>query len=214
MAGLVFVVLLLAIAGHSSGATWCVCKEGNDAALQKTLDYACGAGADCTLIHQNGACYNPNTLRAHCNYAVNSYFQKKGQAQGSCDFAGTATVTASDPSTAGCVYPTSASSTPVTTTPTTTPTTPTTTPTTPSTMPTTPSTTPTTTTPSTTTPIGGSPYVTTPSTGVLGGVNNGLGPSGVGINTDMSHGGLILEKTSLFSFLMTLLFSGIMFLWG
>uniref|UniRef100_A0A5B7BF38 Putative PLASMODESMATA CALLOSE-BINDING PROTEIN 3 n=1 Tax=Davidia involucrata TaxID=16924 RepID=A0A5B7BF38_DAVIN len=144
MAGLVFVVLLLAIAGHSSGATWCVCKEGNDAALQKTLDYACGAGS------------------------------------------GTATATASDPSSTGCVYPSSASS-----------------------AITTPSTT------TTATPIGGSPYGTTPSTGVLGGVGNGLGPSGgVGINTDTSHGGLKLQKTSLFSFLMTLLFSGFMLLWG
>ncbi|KAA8542544.1 hypothetical protein F0562_023696 [Nyssa sinensis] len=218
MAALAFAVLLLATVGHSS-ATWCICKEGmGDAVLQKTLDYACGAGADCNFIHQNGACYNPNTVRAHCNYAVNSYFQKKGQAQGSCDFSGTAAVSASDPSTAGCVYPSSASpvsTTPVTTTPTTPSTTPTTTtPTTPSTTPKTPSTMPTTTTPSTTTPIGGSPYVTTPSTGVLGGVNNGLGPSGTGINTDMSHGGFILQKTSLFSLSMTLLFSGIMFLCG
>ncbi|KAA8541029.1 hypothetical protein F0562_024833 [Nyssa sinensis] len=193
MAALVYVVLLLSIAGYSS-ATWCICKEGmGDAVLQKTLDYACGAGADCTLIHQNGACYNPNTLRAHCNYAVNSYFQRKGQAQGSCDFSGAAAVTTSDPSSTGCVYPSSASS--ATSTPGTT-------------------TTPSTTTPTTTTPIGGSPYVTTPSTGVLGGVGNGLGPSGVGINTDSSHGGLTLEKTSLCSFLMTLLFSGFMLLWG
>lgn len=80
------------------GATWCVCKDGSDAILQKTLDYACGAGADCNPLHQNGPCFQPNTVRAHCNYAVNSYFQKKGQAQGSCEFAGTATVTASDPS--------------------------------------------------------------------------------------------------------------------
>lgn len=80
------------------GATWCVCKEGSDTILQKTLDYACGAGADCNPLHQNGPCFQPNTVRAHCNYAVNSYFQRKGQAQGSCDFAGTATVTASDPS--------------------------------------------------------------------------------------------------------------------
>ncbi|XP_059641652.1 PLASMODESMATA CALLOSE-BINDING PROTEIN 3-like isoform X2 [Cornus florida] len=197
MACLVFLVLLLAMAGHSS-ATWCVCKEGmGDSVLQKSLDYACGAGADCNPIHSAGSCYNPNTVRAHCNYAVNSYFQKKGQAQGSCDFSGTATVSTSDPSTTGCVYPTSASSTtPTSTTPvTTTPTTPTTT---------TPS--------STTTPISGSPYVTTPSTGVVG---TGLGPSGVGINTDMSHGGLALQTTSFFSFWTTTsLFSVFMLLWG
>lgn len=66
--------------------------------LQRALDYACGAGADCNPIHPNGQCYNPNTVKNHCDYAVNSYFQKKGQAQGSCDFAGTATVSASNPS--------------------------------------------------------------------------------------------------------------------
>lgn len=82
-----------------TGANWCVCKNGiGDSQLQKTLDYACGAGADCNPIHTNGPCYNPNTVLAHCNYAVNSYFQRKGQAQGSCDFSGSATVTASDPS--------------------------------------------------------------------------------------------------------------------
>lgn len=81
------------------GANWCVCKTGmSDAMLQKTLDYACGAGADCNPIHTNGVCYNPNTVKGHCDYAVNSYFQKKGQAQGSCDFAGTATPVVSDPS--------------------------------------------------------------------------------------------------------------------
>ncbi|RZC08433.1 PLASMODESMATA CALLOSE-BINDING PROTEIN 3-like isoform X2 [Glycine soja] len=107
MALFALAVLLLAFTGSSS-ATWCVCKEGSDAILQKTLDYACGAGADCNPLHQNGPCFQPNTVRAHCNYAVNSYFQRKGQAQGSCDFAGTATVTASDPSTGGCSYPASA----------------------------------------------------------------------------------------------------------
>lgn len=79
-------------------AAWCACKGLSDAALQKTLDYACGAGADCTPVHTNGPCFNPNTVRAHCNFAVNSYFQRKGQAAGSCDFSGTATVTATDPS--------------------------------------------------------------------------------------------------------------------
>lgn len=81
------------------GATYCVCKDGGtDQALQKTLDYACGAGADCAPITQNGVCYNPNTLKAHCDYAVNSYFQKKNQAVGSCDFSGTATQTSTAPS--------------------------------------------------------------------------------------------------------------------
>lgn len=81
------------------GGTWCVCKEGlSEAMLQKTLDYACGAGADCGPIHQTGPCFNPNTVKSHCSYAVNSFFQKKGQSPGTCDFAGTATVSASDPS--------------------------------------------------------------------------------------------------------------------
>nr|GMC56368.1 plasmodesmata callose-binding protein 3 [Ipomoea batatas] len=109
MASLLFALLLLAMAGGIlAGATWCVCKEMGDSALQKTLDYACGAGADCNPIKPNGQCYNPNSVRAHCNYAVNSYFQKRGQAAGACDFASTASVTTSDPSVTGCVYPASA----------------------------------------------------------------------------------------------------------
>ncbi|XWS64189.1 hypothetical protein CRYUN_Cryun06bG0165000 [Craigia yunnanensis] len=94
---LICLVLFLAMTGHSS-ATYCLCKDGvGDQALQKSLDYACGAGADCTAILQNGACYNPNTVKDHCNYAVNSYFQNKGQATGSCDFSGTATVSPNPP---------------------------------------------------------------------------------------------------------------------
>ncbi|GFY88722.1 plasmodesmata callose-binding protein 3 [Actinidia rufa] len=86
-------VLFLAIAGHSS-ATYCVCKDNlSDSILQKNIDYACGAGADCSAIISSGACYNPNTVKDHCNYAVNSYFQKKNQVNGSCDFQGSATTT-------------------------------------------------------------------------------------------------------------------------
>ncbi|KAL2515366.1 PLASMODESMATA CALLOSE-BINDING PROTEIN 3 [Forsythia ovata] len=178
-------VLILAMATHSS-ATWCICKDGNDAALQKTLDYACGAGADCNPTHQNGPCFNPNTVKAHCNYAVNSYFQKKGQTPTACDFSGTAYTVTSDPSTAGCSYPTSASgasTTPVTTN---------------------------TNTPSTSLPSGGSPVVTTPSGSVLGGGSNGLGPSG--INTDMSDARILLQKSSLFHSII-LMFSGLGFSW-
>ncbi|WRX17364.1 X8 domain - like 9 [Theobroma cacao] len=233
MAALVLAVLILAMTGRSS-ATWCVCKDNvGDASLQKTLDYACGAGADCNAIHSNGPCFNPNTVKAHCNYAVNSYFQKKGQAQGSCDFAGTATVTASDPSKFP-VHPSALLAVlthlvsgmltqPVNGAPlvvrtinrafgtvcqnaasSTTPTTPATT-TTPST------TTPSTMNPSTNTPTSTTPYGTTTPTGVLGGVGTGLGPSGAGINTDYSDGGYRLQGLSFFT---TLLFSGLMLLLG
>ncbi|CAN1795882.1 PLASMODESMATA CALLOSE-BINDING PROTEIN 3 [Linum perenne] len=111
---LLFGTLMLAMTGPARCA-WCVCKDMPDAVLQKTLDYACGAGADCNPTHQNGPCFLPNTVRAHCSYAVNSYFQKKGQSQGSCDFSGTAAVSSSDPSVNGCSFPASASTqTPVT----------------------------------------------------------------------------------------------------
>ncbi|KAK4427867.1 plasmodesmata callose-binding protein 2 [Sesamum alatum] len=188
---LVFVALLLAMAGHSS-ATWCICKDGSDAVLQKTLDYACGAGADCNPTHQGAPCFNPNTVRAHCSYAVNSYFQKNRQQPTACDFSGTATIVTSDPSTAGCMYPASASAT--TTTPGT-------------------STTPTTTvsgTPTTTVP-GGSPMVNTPTTGVLGGANSGLGPSGM--NTDMSKGGHRLPTSILLFSSMILTLSSTLLFW-
>ncbi|KAL6543723.1 hypothetical protein OROGR_010220 [Orobanche gracilis] len=103
---LVGLVLLLAMVGHSDGS-YCVCNSNvSDSVLQKNIDYACGAGADCTNIHQNGACYNPNSVKDHCNFAVNSYYLKKGQIPGSCDFQGSATVTQTPPTNAvsGCVY--------------------------------------------------------------------------------------------------------------
>ncbi|KAL8035413.1 hypothetical protein ABFX02_12G095200 [Erythranthe guttata] len=100
--GLVF---LLAFAGYSD-ASYCVCNNGlSDAVLQKNIDYACGAGADCSAILQSGPCFNPNTVKDHCNYAVNSYYQRKGQIPGSCDFQATASVSTVAPSTtSGCVY--------------------------------------------------------------------------------------------------------------
>lgn len=110
MGVLVFLALFLSLIGCSRGATYCVCKDGiSDSLLQKTIDYACGSGADCHPILQNGPCFQPNTVKAHCDYAANSYFQNKGQAPGSCDFSQTATPTSSPPTgvTAGCTYPTS-----------------------------------------------------------------------------------------------------------
>ncbi|KAH6781637.1 plasmodesmata callose-binding protein 3 [Perilla frutescens var. hirtella] len=183
MSALVFMALLLATAGHSS-ASWCVCKDGlGDAALQKTLDYACGAGADCNPTHQSGPCFQPNTVRSHCSYAVNSYFQKNRQQPTACDFSGTAIISTSDPSTAGCAYPATATSATTTTAP------------------------------GTTTPVigttGNSPMVTNPNTGVLGGSNNGLGPSGM--NTDMSDAGIRLSNIISLCLSVVLTFSALVF---
>ncbi|XP_076905136.1 PLASMODESMATA CALLOSE-BINDING PROTEIN 1-like [Bidens hawaiensis] len=110
-AALLLSLLVFSMATHSS-ATWCVCKKGgDDKVLQQAIDYACGNGADCAPTHQGGKCFNPDTITDHCNYAVNSYFQNKGQAPGSCDFKGAATVVSADPSSNGCTFPTSASGT-------------------------------------------------------------------------------------------------------
>ncbi|KAL6549328.1 hypothetical protein OROHE_008445 [Orobanche hederae] len=119
MACLVFILLLLSMADHSV-ATCCGCKEGvSDLGLQAALDYACGNGADCSKLNSNGgASANQNTLKDHCSYAVNSYFQNHGQQPSACVFSGAATIVPSDStSPSGCRYPSTASSTPTTITP-------------------------------------------------------------------------------------------------
>ncbi|GKV28696.1 hypothetical protein SLEP1_g37713 [Rubroshorea leprosula] len=94
----------------AQAATWCVARsDASNEALQTALDYACGSGADCTPIGPNGLCYLPNTIQGHASYAYNSYYQRKGMAPGSCDFAGTANIAKTDPSYGSCVYPSSLS---------------------------------------------------------------------------------------------------------
>ncbi|THG16948.1 hypothetical protein TEA_015753 [Camellia sinensis var. sinensis] len=73
-------------------------SDASDQALQTALDYACGARADCAPIQSSRLCYLPNTLQSHVSYAFNSYYQRRGNAPGSCDFSNTATVTRTDPS--------------------------------------------------------------------------------------------------------------------
>ncbi|WOG88879.1 hypothetical protein DCAR_0208114 [Daucus carota subsp. sativus] len=170
-------LLLLAMAAHSNGASYCLCKDGlSDSVLQKNINYACGAGADCSAINQGGSCFNPNTVKDHCNYAVNSYFQKKGEASGSCDFAGTAAPSPTPPAiTNGCVYPSSGSGGTPTTPGTGTPSTGTPGTGTPSTG------TPGTGTPSTSTPGMGTPSTGTPGTGTPSTGMPGTGTPGTGI---------------------------------
>ncbi|TKW16931.1 hypothetical protein SEVIR_5G332000v4 [Setaria viridis] len=107
MATPVFLLLLLAMAFRGSDGAWCVCRsDATDTALQKTLDYACGHGADCAAVLPTGPCYSPTSVQAHCSYAANSYFQRNSQASGAtCDFGGTANLTDTDPSSGTCKYP-------------------------------------------------------------------------------------------------------------
>ncbi|KAH0940215.1 hypothetical protein HID58_007681, partial [Brassica napus] len=188
MAALVLSLLLLAMAGHSSAA-WCVCKTGlSDDVLQKTIDYACGNGADCNPTHPKAPCFNPDNVRSHCNYAVNSFFQKKRQASGTCDFSGTATPTNSDPSYSGCTFPTSASGSGGSTTGTTNPKGNST---------------------STTLPGGNSPYSGTSTNGVFG--NNSTGATGTGVNPDYtteSSAFALKNSSKLFTFLVLIASSG------
>ncbi|KAL0296854.1 UNVERIFIED_CONTAM: plasmodesmata callose-binding protein 2 [Sesamum radiatum] len=101
-------VLLLAMSADSD-ASYCVCNSGlSDGVLQKNIDYACGAGADCSAILQNGACFMSRITATmpQVNFTAHAW----SQITGSCDFQGTATVTQTAPNAAsGCVYQSSPS---------------------------------------------------------------------------------------------------------
>ncbi|EOA36737.1 hypothetical protein CARUB_v10012551mg [Capsella rubella] len=185
-------LLLLLAFTKSSSAIYCVCKDGiGDKELQTAIDYACGTLADCNPIHDKGPCYQPNTIKSHCDWAVNSYFQNAAQVTGSCDFSGTATTNQNPPSNlaTGCIYPSSPSSS--TRSP-------------PSTTPPTGTTPPTSngTTPNTGNPFPGTPLFpgTPPVFGPTGGFNPGNGGSGA--------------SSLVISSVFTLCFSLLAFLWG
>ncbi|KAI3996804.1 hypothetical protein MKX01_041104 [Papaver californicum] len=107
------VVMMITMVLMVQGAgtpTWCVARSNaSEQQLQAALDYACWAGADCTPIQPDGLCYLPNNLIAHASYAFNSFFQKRSSAPGACEFAGSATISMTDPSYGSCVYPSSSS---------------------------------------------------------------------------------------------------------
>ncbi|XP_004504325.1 glucan endo-1,3-beta-glucosidase 4 [Cicer arietinum] len=94
------------ITGNSSASVFCVAKDGADTdKLQAGLSWACGqGGANCAPIQSGQRCYLPNNVKSHASYAYNDYYQKNHGAGGTCDFDGTAEVTAKDPSYGSCKF--------------------------------------------------------------------------------------------------------------
>ncbi|XP_022138981.1 glucan endo-1,3-beta-glucosidase [Momordica charantia] len=90
----------------SSGKKWCVPKPdaANDA-LQNNIDYICSLNTvDCRPVQPGGVCFQPNDVRSHAAYLMNSYYQTAGRNDFNCDFRSTAVIATVDPSYGGCRY--------------------------------------------------------------------------------------------------------------
>ena len=68
-----------------------------DQALQSNIDYACSQGVDCKPIQPGGACFDPNNVRSHASYVMNSFYQTHGRQAFNCDFSNTGVLTAVNP---------------------------------------------------------------------------------------------------------------------
>ncbi|XP_020262264.1 glucan endo-1,3-beta-glucosidase [Asparagus officinalis] len=90
---------------NSGGKRWCLPKPNVDPkSLQENIDYACGQGINCSPIQSSGACFLPNTVKAHAAYAMNEFYQVYGRNFFDCDFGQTGIVTSVNPSYGNCKY--------------------------------------------------------------------------------------------------------------
>ncbi|KAJ6672888.1 O-GLYCOSYL HYDROLASES FAMILY 17 PROTEIN [Salix viminalis] len=92
--------------GRPEEKIWCLPKPGADVeALQRNIDYVCGLEVElCKPIQEGGACFLPNTVRAHASFAMNAYYQGTEKNDYDCDFKQTAAVSNVDPSYGNCKY--------------------------------------------------------------------------------------------------------------
>ncbi|KAI3731094.1 hypothetical protein L1987_62277 [Smallanthus sonchifolius] len=92
-------------AAPAQGNKWCVPKpDTTTAALQSNIDYVCSSGVDCRPIQAGGACFEPNNVRSHAAFIMNSFYQTNGRNDYNCDFAHTGIITFTDPSNGSCKY--------------------------------------------------------------------------------------------------------------
>ncbi|CAA2968997.1 glucan endo-1,3-beta-glucosidase [Olea europaea subsp. europaea] len=91
---------------EAKGKTWCVPKSGtNEETVQRNIDYVCGLDMEyCKPIQESGACFYPNTVRAHAAYAMNAYYQASMKNDFDCDFRQTGAITKKYPSYGKCKY--------------------------------------------------------------------------------------------------------------
>ncbi|KAJ6418840.1 hypothetical protein OIU84_002090 [Salix udensis] len=81
------------------------CAGAEVEALQRNIDYVCGLEVElCKPIQEGGACFLPNTVRAHASFAMNAYYQGTEKNDYDCDFKQTAAVSNVDPSYGNCKY--------------------------------------------------------------------------------------------------------------
>ncbi|PON88726.1 X8 domain containing protein [Trema orientale] len=82
----------------SWGKKWCVPKlEAGSQALQANIDYVCSSGVDCKPIQPGGPCFEPNDVRSHASFVMNSFYQINGRHDYNCDFAKTGVLTTANP---------------------------------------------------------------------------------------------------------------------
>ncbi|XP_044461191.1 glucan endo-1,3-beta-glucosidase [Mangifera indica] len=96
---------IMKVAPTPPGKKFCVAKaEADDEALQANIDYVCSKGIDCKPIQAGGACFDPNTVRSHAAFVMNSYYSFHGRQDFNCDFGSTGVITTQNPSYGNCFY--------------------------------------------------------------------------------------------------------------
>lgn len=69
------IFLFLRDVNSSQEPVWCVASQSaTDDQLQAFIDFACGKIEACRYIQPGAVCYEPNTVRDHGSYILDSYW--------------------------------------------------------------------------------------------------------------------------------------------